>query len=64
MKFGFRTPSLKKMIKARTTSKWKRQIKKAVIPGYGKKVWGYSGILKKRYITKCIVKLHLIFSNF
>lgn len=64
MKFGFRTPSLKKMIKARTTSKWKRQIKKAVIPGYGKKVLGCLEILKKRYITKCIVKLPLIFLNF
>lgn len=64
MKFGLRTPSLKKMIKARTTSKWKRQIKKAVIPGYGKKVSDCLGILKKRYITKCIVKLHLIFLNF
>jgi hypothetical protein len=33
MKFGMRTPSLKRSLKARTTSKWKRQAKKAVIPG-------------------------------
>lgn len=41
MKVGFRKPSLKKSLKARTTAKWKRQTKKAVIPGYGKKgtVW-------------------------
>lgn len=64
MKFGLRKPSWKKMLKARTTSKWKRQIKKAIIPGYGKKVWGCLEILKNRYITKYIVKLHLIFLNF
>lgn len=37
MKFGMRTPSLKKSIKARTTGRAKRTVKKAVIPGYGKK---------------------------
>lgn len=37
MKVGFRKLSLKKSLKARTTVKWKRQTKKAVIPGYGKK---------------------------
>ena len=37
MKFGFRTPSLKRSFKARTTGKAKRAVKKAFIPGYGKK---------------------------
>ena len=37
MKIGMRKPSLKKSIKARTTGKAKRALKKAVIPGYGKK---------------------------
>lgn len=37
MKFGMRTPNLKKSIIARTTGKAKRAVKKAVIPGYGKK---------------------------
>lgn len=37
MKFGMRKPSVKKSFKARTTGKAKRQIKKALIPGYGKK---------------------------
>lgn len=32
-----RKPSLKKSIKARTTGRAKRTLKKAVIPGYGKK---------------------------
>ena len=38
MKFGMRTPSIKKSIKARTTGKAKRAVKKALIPGYGKNV--------------------------
>lgn len=37
MKIGMRKPSVKKSIKARTTGKVKRKVKKAVIPGYGKK---------------------------
>ena len=36
-----RKPSLKKSIKARTTAKYKRRLKKAVIPGYGKKGTGW-----------------------
>lgn len=39
MKIGMRKPSLKKSIKARTTGKLKRQVKKAFIYGYGKKKW-------------------------
>lgn len=41
MKFGMRKPSLKKSFKARTTGKAKRAVKKAVIPGYGKKGMGF-----------------------
>lgn len=41
MKFGMRKPSLKKSIKARTTGKLKRRVKKAIIPGYGKKGMGW-----------------------
>ena len=37
MKIGLRTPSLKKSLKARTTGKLKRQMKKAIIPCYGMK---------------------------
>lgn len=33
----FRRRSISKSIKARTTAKYKRQLKKAVLPGYGKK---------------------------
>lgn len=41
MKFGLRTPSLKKSFKARTTGRAKRAVKKALIPGYGKKGMGW-----------------------
>ncbi|MBU3182157.1 hypothetical protein [Clostridium psychrophilum] len=41
MKMGLRTPNPMKSLKARTTGKLKRQMKKAVIPGYGMKGMGY-----------------------
>lgn len=41
MKFGMRKPSLKKSISARTTGRAKRAVKKAIIPGYGKKGSGW-----------------------
>ena len=41
MKIGFRTPSIKKSFKDRTTGKLKRKIKKATNPFYGKKGMGY-----------------------
>lgn len=37
MKVGVRKPSIKKSIKAKTTGKAKRVVKKAVNPLYGKK---------------------------
>jgi hypothetical protein len=36
-----RKPSIKKSISARTTGRAKRTIKKALIPGYGKKGMGW-----------------------
>lgn len=41
MKFGLRTPSFKRSFSARTTGRAKRAIKKALIPGYGKKGVGW-----------------------
>lgn len=41
MKIGVRKPSIKKSIKARTTGKAKRAVKRAIIPGYGKKGMGW-----------------------
>ena len=40
MKYGFRTPSLRRSISARTTGRAKRAIKRAIIPGYGMKGMG------------------------
>lgn len=41
MKFGMRKPSFKKALKARTTGKIKRKVKKAINPLYGKKGIGF-----------------------
>lgn len=41
MKFGMRTPSLKRSISARTTGRAKRTVKRALLPGYGKKGMGW-----------------------
>jgi TM2 domain-containing membrane protein YozV len=41
MKIGVRTPSLKKSLKARTTGRLNRTLKKSVNPLYGKKGMGY-----------------------
>ena len=41
MKFGFRKPSLKKSFSARTSGLFTRSIKRALLPGYGKKGVGW-----------------------
>lgn len=41
MKFGLRTPSLKKRLSARTSGAMKRKIKRALIPGYGRRGRGW-----------------------
>ena len=52
MKIGFRTTSLKKSLKARTTSKYKRQLKSAIDPTYGKKGIGWFKNPKKALYNK------------
>ena len=52
MKFGLRTPSLKRSLKARTTGRAKRAVKKALIPGYGKKGMGWLKNPKKAAYNK------------
>lgn len=42
MKIGLRTPSLKKMVRSRTTGKAKRAIKSSINPLYGKKGIGFA----------------------
>lgn len=41
MRIGMRKPSVKRMIKARTTARAKRAVKRAVIPGYGRRGMGF-----------------------
>ena len=52
MKFGLRTPSLKRSLKAGTTGRAKRAVKKALIPGYGKKGMGWIKNPKKAAYNK------------
>lgn len=56
MKFGMRKPSLKRSFKARTTGKAKRTVKKALIPGYGKKGAGWVKKPKKAAYNKVYKK--------
>ncbi|WP_053812937.1 hypothetical protein [Enterococcus faecium] len=56
MKIGMRKPSIKKSISARTTGKAKRAVKKAVIPGYGKKGTGWIKKPKKAAYNKVYKK--------
>lgn len=56
LKFGLRKPSIKKSIKARTTERVKRAIKKAGIPGYGKKGKGWLINPKKAAYNKVYQK--------
>lgn len=56
MKLGARKPSLKRSIKARTTGKAKRAVKKALIPGYGKKGTGWLKNPKKAAYNKVYKK--------
>ena len=52
MKFGMRTPSLKRSISARTTGQLKRSVKRAIIPGYEKKRMGWIKNPKKALYNK------------
>ena len=56
MKIGMRKPSIKKSLKARTTGKLKRSVKKAVIPGYGEKGMGWIKNPKKAAYNKVYKK--------
>ena len=56
MKVGIRKPSLKRSIKARTTGRAKRAVKKALIPRYGKKGTGWIKNPKKAAYNKIYKK--------
>lgn len=52
MKIGFRKPSIKKSVKARTTGKLKRKAKSTINPFYGKKGMGVVRNPKKAIYNK------------
>lgn len=52
MKMRIRKPSIKKSIKARTTGRVKRAVKKSVIPGYGQNGAGWIKNPKKAMYNK------------
>lgn len=51
MKYGMRKPSWKKSLSARTKGRVTRAVKKALIPGYGKKGMGWLHPKRKLYNT-------------
>ncbi|MEY8322551.1 hypothetical protein D5282_25170 [bacterium 1xD8-48] len=61
MKMGIRKPSIKRSLKARTTGKAKRAMKKAVSPGYGKKGSGWVKNPKKAAYNKIYNKTSFSF---
>lgn len=64
MKFGMRKPSFKRSLKAATTGKAKRAVKKAVIPGYGQKGAGWIKDPKKAAYNKVYNKTTFGFKDF
>ncbi len=56
----FRKPSLKVSFKARTTGRAKRAVKRAIIPGYGKKGTGFIKIQNVACIMRFIIEQVLI----
>lgn len=57
MRFGLRTPSPRKSITARTKGRVTRAVKKALIPGYGKKGMGWVANPKKALYNKVYRKM-------
>ncbi len=64
MKFGIRTPSVKKSLKARTTGAAKRKVKSSYNPTYGAKGVGYVKSPKKAVKNKVYKKTTKSFWSF
>lgn len=64
IKFGMRKPSITKSFKARTTTKYKRKVKRALLPGYGKKGMGWAKNPKKAAYNKVYKKTTLSIWDF
>lgn len=69
MKIGYRKPNMNKRLKARTTGKAKRAVKKAVVPTYGKKGTGiyknpkkavYNKVYNKTTKSGCLIPFLII----
>lgn len=56
MKYGMRKPNLKSRVKARTTGRAKRAIKRTYSPGYGKKGTGWIKNPKRAAYNKVYTK--------
>ena len=56
MKFGMRKPSIKRSIKARTTGRLKRSVKRSANPLYGKSGMGWLNNPKKAAYNKVYKK--------
>jgi hypothetical protein len=67
MKIGMRTPSIKRSIKAATTGKVKRAVKRSVNPVYGKKSMGMitdpKRAIKNKIFRKTTFSLTSIIKN-
>ncbi|MDG2980274.1 hypothetical protein [Latilactobacillus curvatus] len=57
VKIGIRKPSIKRSIKARTTGKLKRSVKRSINPVYGKKGTGLVTNPKKSFYNSLYKKL-------
>lgn len=54
MKFGMRKPSIRKSLSARTRGRATRAVKRALIPGYGKRGMGW--LHPKRKVQNAIYR--------
>ena len=63
MKLGLRSLNVKKSIKGRTTSKFKRNVKSSVNPLYGKSGMGFINNPKKATYNKAYNKTSFSFSK-
>ncbi len=59
MKVGMRKPSIKKSFKARTTSQYKRAIKRSINPFYGKRGMGFIRNPRKSIYNNNLSQDHL-----
>ena len=59
MRYGMRKPSWKKSLSARTKGRATRAIKRAIIPGYGRRGMGIFHPKRAIYIIRYIEERHL-----